>query len=251
MQLQVGGCGGASDKMTLRHFARPSTEAAMPCPFPGMDPYIEREEIWGDFQWHLAVEISCAVQPLVKPELVAMVERLPYDEERFQIETLIVNPADPKQIVTAVEVLSIENKRAGNGRSAYLARRDHYVSSGVNVVEIDLLRTGERVLSVRSPTGGLPPSSYLVCVRRRPTQIDVYPVALQQRLPTIPIPLRPGQRDVQLDLQFVFARCWDEGPYPELLNYHQPPPGELSESEHRWCREQLMKAGIGTGGPEA
>ncbi len=29
----------------------------MPSPFPGMDPYIEDGEIWGDFYSDLAVEI--------------------------------------------------------------------------------------------------------------------------------------------------------------------------------------------------
>lgn len=128
----------------------------MPCPFPGMDPYIEREAIWGDFQWSLAVGISHALQPLVKPRHVAMIKRLPFgnDDGRFQIEILIVNPANINRIVTAIEVLCPENKRSGDGRSAYLDKRDRYLASVANVVEIDLLRDGERTLPIGPQTRG-------------------------------------------------------------------------------------------------
>ena len=41
----------------------------------------------------------------------------------------------------------------------------------------------------------------------------VYPIHLEERLPLIDIPLLPGDRPVTIDLQAVFDRCYDAGPY--------------------------------------
>ncbi|MEZ6063161.1 MAG: DUF4058 family protein [Planctomycetaceae bacterium] len=67
----------------------------------------------------------------------------------------------------------------------------------------------------------------------------VYAIQLRQRLPRIAIPL--DETDVTLDLQAAFERCWDEGPYPELLHYDGNPPGELSHDDTTWARETAAK----------
>ena len=48
-----------------------------------------------------------------------------------------------KQVVTAIEILSPVNKRAGKGRDAYLSKREDILGSLTNFVEIDLLRSHE------------------------------------------------------------------------------------------------------------
>ncbi|MCU0980802.1 MAG: DUF4058 family protein, partial [Pirellulaceae bacterium] len=58
------------------------------------------------------------------------------------------------------------------------------------------------------------------------------------------IPLAAGDPDVMLDLQAAFSRCWQAGPYPALLHYDEPPPGELSAEDVSWCRQQLAAAGL-------
>jgi hypothetical protein len=39
-----------------------------------------------------------------------------------------------------------------------------------------------------------------------------------------------------LDVQAAFHRCWETGPYPELLEYDEGPPIPLSEDDAAWCR---------------
>jgi len=151
----------------------------------------------------------------------------------------IVEPAAGNRIVTAIEVLSPDNKQPGPGRVSYLRERDELWSGGANLVEIDLLRDGERTLRV-SPEKleSLRPWQYLVAATRRwPSREEVYAVPLQRRLPRIAIPLAADDRDVPLDLQAAFTRCWNEGPYPELLHYADPPPGALQPDELAWCRQ--------------
>lgn len=44
----------------------------MPCPFPGMDPYLERVEIFPGFHDALIYNIRVALQPLLRPRYVAL-----------------------------------------------------------------------------------------------------------------------------------------------------------------------------------
>jgi hypothetical protein len=80
-------------------------------------------------------------------------------------------------------------------------------------------------------------------VLRRPNSQEVYPIALQEKLPTIAVPLTKKDQDVPLNIQAAFARVWQEGPYPALLEYEGPPPGEMTDEEIAWCEQQLRRAG--------
>lgn len=51
----------------------------MPCPFPGMDPYIE-SQAWEDFHLHLVAEIANALVPQVRPRYIVRTERRIYVE---------------------------------------------------------------------------------------------------------------------------------------------------------------------------
>ncbi len=52
----------------------------MPSPFPGMDPYIEDPEIWGDFHSDLAAEIRTELNRQLQPRYVArIIPRVTYE----------------------------------------------------------------------------------------------------------------------------------------------------------------------------
>lgn len=73
-------------------------------------------------------------------------------------------------VVTVVEVLSPKNKRSGEGKVKYDAKRQNILNSNANLVEIDLLRTGEP-----KPSSGGVPSDYRVLVSRatrRPEEVS-------------------------------------------------------------------------------
>jgi len=80
----------------------------------------------------------------------------------------IIEPGAGGRLVTAIEVLSPDNKVGGEGRNSYLRKREEVWNSGANLVEIDLLRAGELPV-------GLTPAQYerlgnwhyLVAVLRR------------------------------------------------------------------------------------
>lgn len=258
----------------------------MPCPFPGMDPYIERPDIWPDFHDRLITYLCSHLQPLLRPRFLAVTQdrlyvvesdrsirpdvsvirtRTPrgqrdggtavlemdepqvfelWREEIRQPLIHIIEPAEGNRLVTAIEVLSPDNKLAGNGRRSYLKKRDEFYEGGANLVEIDLLRAGRATVRLsREQLTQLKPWNYLVAVTRRwPSRQEVYPVPLTRRLPRIALPLDDEDQDVPLDIQAAFTRCWEEGPYPELLHYEGPPPGELTDAELAWCIAQLRAA---------
>ena len=73
--------------------------------------------------------------------------------------------------------------------------------------------------------------------------MEVWPIALEQTLPVVPLPLPPGDAAVPLDLQQALAVVYDVIGYDELLDYTRPPPGPLSPAEAAWVGERLRRAG--------
>ena len=88
------------------------------------------------------------------PFLTPVVCLLPFDEE-LRETFLTVRDAATREIVTVIEMLSATNKRPGSdGRAQYLRKRKSVLQSRVHLVELDLLRGGQR-LPMRTP---LPPA---------------------------------------------------------------------------------------------
>ena len=68
----------------------------------------------------------------------------------------------------------------------------------------------------------------------------VYPIRLPDRLPEIGVPLLPGDEDVPVDLQAVFERCYDAGPYRRRIRYGQvPPEPPLGADRQAWISQLL------------
>jgi hypothetical protein len=148
----------------------------------------------------------------------------------------IVEPAAGNRVVTAIEVVSPSNKHSPAGRNAYEVKREELIAGHASFVEIDLLHEGHAIVRV-SPDklATLGRYHYLVAVTRQiPSRQEVYAVSVERRLPRVAIPLDAGVADVTLDLQAAFTRCWNEGPYPELLRYDERVPGNWNEAEVAW-----------------
>ena len=153
---------------------------------------------------------------------------------------LVIRKLHSAEVVTVIEVLSPSNKRSGGeGRDEYLAKRDEVLQSRTNLVELDLLRGGARLPTVEP----LPVGDYyaFVCRVGRRLHADVYAWPLPHRLPPIPIPLSPGDREASLDLQAVFDSVYDRAGYDYSLDYRQPIQPSLDKANAKWVRE-ILKA---------
>ena len=76
-----------------------------------------------------------------------------------------------------------------------------------------------------------PPPAYLVLVNRAWRRgrgrlaYQVFPIGLREPLPCISVPLKEDEDEILLDLQYVFDRAYDTGPYRRgAVDYAGPPP---------------------------
>ena len=158
----------------------------------------------------------------------------------------IIDATSGDRVVTVIEFLSPWNKRPGPGQDEYLRKQRQLVEARTNLVEIDLVRAGRRVMVV--PEDQLPPShrtTYRVSVTRghRPGEAEVYRVSLREPLPSIRVPLRPTDRDVWLELQPLLEQAYRNGRY-ELTDYRQEPDPPLDAGDAAWADEILRAKGM-------
>jgi hypothetical protein len=205
------------------------------------DPEIEAfpEETEG------GVAVAIAVETLTRPVVVTV----PHDE--FHESFLQIYHGEDERLVASIEVLSPTNKTPGaKGRDLYLRKQQEILDSQTHLIEIDLLRGGEHATAVPLEFA-LPKTGrfdYHVCVHRFDNLEDffVYPIRLAQRLPKIAIPLLPGDPDVPLDLQAVFQRAYETGPYHRRLRYLESEPvPPLTPEQQAWATQRLKNAAKG------
>ncbi len=155
--------------------------------------------------------------------------------ERF-VEILTTEPE--RRLVTCIEVLSPSNKRHGStSREQYLRKRQALLLGEANLVEIDLLRGGER-MPMLDP---LPNSPYYLLVGRwnQEARCQVWPASYLRGLPPIPIPLDQPDPDVRLDLQPMVDAIYERSRYGLDIDYTKPLDPPLPEADRAWLQEQL------------
>lgn len=147
---------------------------------------------------------------------------------------LLIQSNDGKRILTAIEILSPSNKSTGKDREAYLAKRSEYFAAGTNLVEIDLLRGGNRL-----PFGNPhpPTTDYYILVSasdKRP-KTSIWALSVRQAIPTFPIPLASDLDDVPLDLRTCINRIYEDGRYTEKIDYSKPATPPLNQPDAEWA----------------
>ena len=172
---------------------------------------------------------------------------VPVDDPATERYITIIDRSSGDRVVTVIEVLSPTNKIPGDGREKYRRKQGDYIEAGVNLVEIDLVRSGIFSLAVSPNSIGKHfRTPYRVCVRRatRRNEAEIYRAPLREPLPTIPIPLRPTDRDVTLNLQRMVDLCYWKGRYSSAIDYREDPDPPLGSADARWADELLRAAGL-------
>ena len=242
----------------------------MTMPFPGMDPYLEHPALWPGLQTRLAVGLANRLSPQIKPRYLADVEVREFVEDpvrHLEIRECYITILDRYRdlaVVTVIMLVSPSNKVAGPGRDSYLAKQHEILASECNFVEIDLLRSGQHVMSVPEPfLESAKPFDYLVCVNQWPDRkcLELYPCQLRDPLPTIGVPLAdpyadappairaaleragPGRHrgpDAPLDIQATLEQVYEEGGYMLRLRYDEPCVPPLSPADQEWASDRWL-----------
>lgn len=243
--------------------------------FPGMNPYLENPELWSEVHFGLIAVLARSLNAVITPKYRAAVEKRVYadsllvgipDVAVFQPGTQAIAPQQTTAtltkppvvtvpiveetqerfleiravatgtVITIVEVLSPKNKRAGEGKAKYDAKRQTVLNSAAHLVEIDLLRTGEP-----KPMAGGVASDYRILVsraNRRPTA-ELYPFNLREPLPRFLLPLRPEDSEPVVDLQDLLQQVYQEAALDLAIDYSTEPIPPLPTADFEWIQTLL------------
>ncbi len=162
-----------------------------------------------------------------------------------KLRSVWVYVTETDELVTAIEILSPYNKR-GEGLAAYRRKRSTLLNAPIHLVEIDLLRVGQRP----GPEVDDPPldeADYILLVNRNrdddPRRIsEIWPVQLSEALPALPVPLLAPDPDVGLDLNAAIRAVYARAGYDWRLQYDQSvPPPRLRPEMADWLEQHLAE----------
>jgi hypothetical protein len=176
------------------------------------------------------VALATAPAATLEPKLVEILDR---DPEEVRITWVEIRGLPDLELVTAVEVLSPINK-SGQGRQAYLEKRDKLHEPHSNLVEIDLLLGGAPLpMKERIEPGGY----YAIVARGSKLPLaEVYRWTVRDSLPFVPIPLREPDSDILIDLGVLVNRVYDLGRYARTLRHvvRLPETTSLTPEDRAW-----------------
>jgi hypothetical protein len=106
----------------------------------------------------------------------------------------------------------------------------------VNLVEIDLLRGGQR-MPMLDPW---PDSPHTLLIARAGSQLcRVWRAHYRRSLSVIPVPLAKPDSDIPLDLQPMIDEIYQRFRYPRSIDYTKPLTPPLDAAETGWLKQQL------------
>ncbi len=185
-------------------------------------------------------EIALSAEDDVDTAVIVEVEPLEIHQKRIEI----LDSYNAMKLVTVIELLSPTNKRPGPGQDSYLKKQHQLLDSDCHLVEIDLLRSGARVLSIPNwKLQQFESFDYVVCVNRWPqrTRFEIYARRLQSPLPRIAIPLSAPDPDALLNLKATIEQVYDQARYSKRLRYDQPCVPALNQADREWATEQIQE----------
>jgi Protein of unknown function (DUF4058) len=184
-------------------------------------------------------DVSVVTSRTSEPAIATLVKsspqkvRVPTVEEVTE-RYLEIREVATGRVVTTIELLSPKNKRTGH--TAYERKRQQVLASATNLIEIDLLRGG-KPLPIEGETLG--DYRILVCRSDQRPMGDLYAFGLRDSIPTIAVPLLPGEAEPSLALQKVMDYVFDRGRYHLAIDYQQPLQPQLSAPDRAWVETLL------------
>lgn len=176
--------------------------------------------------------VLVAEAPAITPAAVTV----QWPEIEVRLASVRIYDVAQNQLVTSIEILSPVNKREP-GLSRYREKWQQLRNAGVHLLEIDLLRRGQRPLE--HPR--IPDSHYRMTLARVGSHtVQAWTIHLQDKLPVLPVPLRPPDADVRLNLAQAMTAIYDRAAYDLSIDYSAPPPPpELTAEESAWAAQQI------------
>ncbi|MGB3294779.1 MAG: DUF4058 family protein [Phormidesmis sp.] len=164
---------------------------------------------------------------LSQPEVVT----LPIPEEVTE-RYLEIRDTETAAVITAIEILSPKNKRPGEGRTAYVRKRQRVLATQTHFIEIDLLRNHTAM-----PVGTQTQTDYRILVSRSDTRpkAELYRFNIQNLIPRFALPLNLDDLEPTLDLKTISDEIYDRAGYSFRIDYQKPAQPALSLEDQQWA----------------
>ena len=147
-----------------------------------------------------------------------------------------IRDRETREVITVIELLSPTNKTPGSDREQYLGKRSVLLASNTHVVEIDLLRGGER-----APVRDMPACDYVVMVSRsyeRP-RVELWPLCPIGPAADDPGPTSAGRCRRDARPEEPFGRAVRRRRL-RRLHLPNPPVPPLETKEKVWAKQFLV-----------
>lgn len=128
--------------------------------------------------------------------------------------TLTIRDVESNELVTAIALLSPTNKKGEIDQ--YRRKRQNLLRNQVNLVEIDLLRGGKSAV----PLDQIKVKTYQVRSTDAVNRLmQFWTVDLDEKLPTVSVPLLPEDGALVLNLQELFEKEYELSMYSRSIIY--------------------------------
>ena len=164
-------------------------------------------------------------------------------EDAVRIFSVEIRETESRRLITAIEILSPVNKRPGHEAfETYQRKRRKLLRSETNLLEIDLLRAGQR-WQMLTPLPDAPYFVFLSRVENR-SRVEIWSLHWREAIPLVPVPLHEPDPDVPLDLGLAIRTIYDAAAYDLRIDYTQSPPKpDLAPEDAAQLDARLRAAG--------
>lgn len=248
----------------------------MPSPFPGMNPYLEQDDVWEDFHHNFFTWAQASLNSRLSENYFARIEARLYirelseDERRFfgRADIGVTSGGGPQPQTAVVEIdapVELVLPTVDIGRESWLEIRDRRDRRVVTVIELlsptnkrrgpdrdaylskrnGVLASQTHLVEIDVRRGGerpslpsLPDCDYYVLVSRYEARprTGFWPIELRDALPTISVPLSDPDPPIELDLQQLLHQTYDSADYGKTI-YSETPDPPLSPADAQWARQ--------------
>jgi len=256
----------------------------VPCPFPGMDPYLEHPALWPGVHNGLIAALQLALAPQLRPRYYIAIEERVYvtepDQRAFigRPDLAVVGPPEAGPMLqpapTASSGLAVRVPLPDEVRETYLEVRATGTDYVMTVLEIlsptnkrpgrgrriyedkrlDVLATRTHLVEIDLIRTGEPmpildngsASQYRILVSRGDCRPNatLYAFGVRQAIPPFPLPLKPEDQEPSVDMGSLLHELYDRASYDLRLNYQGEPAPPLSAEDALWADQLLHRQGL-------
>lgn len=256
----------------------------MPTPFPGMDPYLERPDLWPDVHNSLIAHLRDALAPSLRPKYYVSIEERTYLSDTGDMTftgrpdvSVVHEPQrvyEPTPAAGETETVTVELPMPDEIRETYLEVRA--VDSDRVITVLELLsptnkRPGDgrtlyekkrlrllgtlthfvevdllRAWDPMTMRGDAGSSHYRILISRAEERprATLLKFGLRSPIPEFRLPLQKGDDEPIVGLNRLLHELYDRAGYDLRIDYTTEPEPPLAEEDSEWSAELLRETGM-------